>query len=99
MLMFRVQKLALTTPTSGSRSVDIVRSRTKATELSFSLCSGSKYFGTFQNSIFLTADSHGSICCTSGTFRQILSDTQSNEILYSISVCTLAGNWLINLVL
>jgi hypothetical protein len=29
------QKLALTSPTSGSRSVGIVRSRTKATELSF----------------------------------------------------------------
>jgi hypothetical protein len=27
------QKLALTSPTSGSRSVGIVRSRTKATEL------------------------------------------------------------------
>jgi hypothetical protein len=27
------QKLALTSPTSGGRSVDIVRSRTKATEL------------------------------------------------------------------
>jgi hypothetical protein len=31
------QKLALTSPTSGGRSVGIVRSRTKATEFSFSL--------------------------------------------------------------
>jgi hypothetical protein len=30
------QKLALTSPTSGGRSVGIVRSRTKATEFSFS---------------------------------------------------------------
>jgi hypothetical protein len=29
------QKLALTSPTSGGRSVGIVRSRTKATEFSF----------------------------------------------------------------
>ena len=32
------QKLALTSPTGGGRSVGIVRSRTKATEFSFSLC-------------------------------------------------------------
>jgi hypothetical protein len=32
------QKLALTLPTSGGRSVGIVRSRTQATEFSFSLC-------------------------------------------------------------
>jgi hypothetical protein len=31
------QKLALTSPTGGGRSVGIVRSRTKATEFSFSL--------------------------------------------------------------
>ena len=31
------QKLALTLPTGGGRSVGIVRSRTKATEFSFSL--------------------------------------------------------------
>ena len=31
------QKLALTSPTGGDRSVGIVRSRTKATEFSFSL--------------------------------------------------------------
>jgi hypothetical protein len=31
------QKLALTSPTIGGRSVDIVRSHTKATEFSFSL--------------------------------------------------------------
>ena len=31
------QKLALTSPTDGGRSVGIVRSRTKATEFSFSL--------------------------------------------------------------
>ena len=30
------KKLALTSPTGGGRSVDIVRSRTKATEFSFS---------------------------------------------------------------
>jgi hypothetical protein len=30
-----LQKLALTSPSSGSRSVSIVRSRTKATEFSF----------------------------------------------------------------
>jgi len=30
--------LALTSPTGGGRSVGIVRSRTKATEFSFSLC-------------------------------------------------------------
>ena len=33
------QKLALTSPTSGGRSVGMVRSRTKATEFSFSLVS------------------------------------------------------------
>ena len=33
------QKLALTLPTGGGRSVGIVRSRTKATEFSFSLVS------------------------------------------------------------
>jgi hypothetical protein len=32
-----LQKLALTSPTSSGRSVGIVRSRTKATEFSFSL--------------------------------------------------------------
>jgi hypothetical protein len=32
-----LQKLALTSPKSGSRSVGIVRSRTQATEFSFSL--------------------------------------------------------------
>jgi len=31
------QKLALTSPTGGGRSVGIVRTRTKATEFSFSL--------------------------------------------------------------
>jgi len=31
------QKLALTSPTGGGRSVGIVRVRTKATEISFSL--------------------------------------------------------------
>ena len=31
------QKLALTSPTGGGRSIGIVRSRTKATEFSFSL--------------------------------------------------------------
>jgi len=31
------QKLALTSPTGGGRSVGMVRSRTKATEFSFSL--------------------------------------------------------------
>jgi hypothetical protein len=31
------QKLALTSPTGGGRSVGIVRSRTKATEFSFSV--------------------------------------------------------------
>ena len=31
------QKLALTSPTGGGRSVGIIRSRTKATEFSFSL--------------------------------------------------------------
>jgi len=31
------QKLALTSPTGGGRSVGIVRARTKATEFSFSL--------------------------------------------------------------
>jgi hypothetical protein len=35
------QKLVLTSPTNGSRSVGIVRSRTKATEFSFSLVSWS----------------------------------------------------------
>jgi len=34
------QKLALTSPTGGGRSVGIVRSRTKATEFSFSLKRG-----------------------------------------------------------
>ena len=33
------QKLALTSPTGGGRSVGIVRSRTKATEFSLALCS------------------------------------------------------------
>jgi hypothetical protein len=34
------QKLALTSPTGGGRSVGIVRSRTKATEFSFSFSCG-----------------------------------------------------------
>ena len=34
------QKLALTSPTGGGRSVGIVRVRTKATEFSFSLVNG-----------------------------------------------------------
>ena len=34
------QKLALTSPTGGGRSVGIVRVRTKATEFSFSLIEG-----------------------------------------------------------
>ena len=34
------QKLALTSPTGGGRSVDMVRSRTKATEFSFSFSDG-----------------------------------------------------------
>jgi hypothetical protein len=33
-----LQSLSLTSPTSGGRSVGIVRSRTQATEFSFSLC-------------------------------------------------------------
>jgi hypothetical protein len=32
------KKLALTSPTSGGRSVGIIHSRTKATEFSFSMC-------------------------------------------------------------
>ena len=32
------QKLALTSPTGGGRSVGIIRSRAKATEFSFSFC-------------------------------------------------------------
>jgi len=34
------QKLALTSPTGGGRSVGIVRSRTKATEVTFILVKG-----------------------------------------------------------
>jgi hypothetical protein len=40
------QKLALTSPTSGGRSVGIVRSRTQATEFSFSFLYGSVWFQT-----------------------------------------------------
>jgi len=38
------QKLALTSPTGGGRSVGIVRVRTKATELSFVLYYGDLYY-------------------------------------------------------
>jgi hypothetical protein len=43
------QKLALTTPTSGGHSVDIIRSRTKTTELKLSFCffQGYKQFACF----------------------------------------------------
>jgi hypothetical protein len=39
-----LQKLALTSPTSGGRSVGIVRSRTQATEFSFFFSFFSSYF-------------------------------------------------------
>ena len=43
------QKLALTSPTGGGRSVGIVRVRTKATEFSFSLLSASARYFSIQN--------------------------------------------------
>ena len=48
------QKLALTSPTSGGRSVGIVRVRTKATEFSFSGMSITRCTTLFLNKIHLT---------------------------------------------
>ena len=42
------QKLALTSPTGGGRSVGIVRSRTKATEFSFSISYIVSFNGMFR---------------------------------------------------
>ena len=46
------QKLALTSPTGGGRSVGIVRVRTKATEFSFNTPGSDFYVPTFQNTLF-----------------------------------------------
>jgi hypothetical protein len=48
--MLTPQKLALTSPTSGCLSVGIVRSRTQATELSFS------FVAVLEVSIFVGAE-------------------------------------------
>ena len=41
--LYPQKKLALTSPTGGGRSVGVVRSRTKATEFSFTLAVSEKY--------------------------------------------------------
>jgi hypothetical protein len=48
-LFRRVRKLALTSPTNGGRSVDIVRSRTEATEFSL-------FYGTLWSARYLSKD-------------------------------------------
>ena len=51
------QKLALTSPTGGGRSVGIVRSRTKATEFSFSTLT----LISMQNELLYVSDKHVAI--------------------------------------
>ena len=73
------QKLALTSPTGGGRSVGIVRSRTKATEFSFFLV----HVNNQLDALFLMCLFHFSTC-----FKQPAAHHQENQLyqLY-ISLC------------
>ena len=59
------QKLALTSPTGGGRSVGIVRSRTKVTEFFFNL----RHYIEYTFYFFMMAKIHALVLCTAQANR------------------------------
>ena len=83
------QKLALTSPTGGGRSVGIVRSRTKATEFSLTLvCLVTEYLGAVYLKCLRSADGiSATVACVGFAF--VITYRKEIVILLCLTRCAL----------